>query len=724
MKRNDKKNNIAMIVVLTIVGAIIISIVALVLLTLLGNKFQINLELMLETFKGKYYWKLELVLVVLGLGYFGLKGINKMGKKTKDFTEGEDASLFTKKDIKKSVQFSLVKYVDLENQEDGVVVGAEKLRKNIDVILTREPQHTLVIGTTGSGKTTGFLDPTIQILAHTKTKPSLIISDPKGELYERHSKMFKEKGYKIYVLNLIKPYQSSKWNPFHIIITLLNKIAEIKEQIEEVSNAIDKDINNKELIEKENKLKIERQEIEDEIFDSMVDIIYSICPIDERSTDPSWQKGARDFILAVALGFIEDVQKGLMDATQITLFNLYYNISNYAKGNLSILKSYLENRDKYSHVTSKAGTVLNSIDSEKTLAGYLSDVMSYMQWLTDRGIQAMTSSNDFDFENFDENPRVLFIIFPDERVTRHNLVSMLITQCYKALVNKARENEINGEMEMAKLKRRVYLLLDEFGNLPKIENLGTIISVARSRQIFFNLIVQNLEQLTEKYGSNVSKIVKDNCPVKIFLGTDSIATMEEFIKLAGHMKGDSVSISSGNSGKGSTQTSVKEMNLINISDLKVLNNKDDFGNALVSAFGYPLFYSKFSPSWKVNEYELGCSLEGIEKNEELTDLNSLLFDISVFTEAKKESLDDFNDIRKTQEKYEKEMAYKKKKDKSPLDVLKKNIGKTKYEVFLKLSVKERIMYLEELKKETSNISLIIAIKNLLSEYLKEEKDER
>lgn len=722
MKSNKKKNNTLLIIILSLILIIAASAVLLVFLTLLGNGFKITYKLLLTTLKGPYYWKLLVVGFIALLGFLGAKLINRMGKKTKDFTEGEDASFFTKKEMKKSEQFNLTKYSCVNESEDGVLLGAKKHKRNIDLILTREPQHTLVVGTTGSGKTSGFLDPKIQVLAKTKTKPSLIITDPKGELYEKHSKMLKERGYKTYVLDLIEPYQSIRWNPFSLIISQLEKLEKIDQTIKDGKEEQSND-----------DLQIEKKVLEDDIYQNAVDLMYAVCPIEEKSKDPSWQKGARDFILAVVLAFIEDCEKGILDREKLTLFNVYHNISNYAKGNVSVLKRYLGNRGKFSHVPVKAATVLNSAESEKTLASYLTDVASYMQWLTDRGVQTLTSSNELDFHKFDEEPSALFIKIPDEKETRHVLVSLLITQCYKILVDKARKNEAN------RLKRRLYFLLDEFGNLPKFERLGPMISVARSRWIYFTFIVQNYEQLDNTYGSNVAKIAKDNCPVKIFLGTDSIPTMEEFIKLAGKRKGDSVSVSTGSGdGKGSTSTSVKEISLLTISDLKTLNNKDDFGNAVVSAFGYPVFISKYTPSWKVKYYILGREGEFV-RNKKLVDLTKNVFDIKDFVDVRDEMMKDLKVLR--QEKAgnkQKPVAVAKKEPKKAVEkpvlaepavvavdkesMLKSYLTDSELVVFKKMSKEEKKDFLSRLLSDNyTNIGLQMLIKELLKDY--EEVDE-
>ena len=77
--------------------------------------------------------------------------------------------------------------------------------------------HCLIIGTTGSGKTIRFVIPTMQFLARSALRPSLIVTDPKGELYFNQSKLYQERGYEVLTLNLREPLKrSSCWNPCHI----------------------------------------------------------------------------------------------------------------------------------------------------------------------------------------------------------------------------------------------------------------------------------------------------------------------------------------------------------------------------------------------------------------------------------------------------------------------------------------------------------------------------
>ena len=113
----------------------------------------------------------------------------------------------------------------------------------------------------------------------------------------------------------------------------------------------------------------------------------------------------------------------------------------------------------------------------------------------------------------DESPNALFVIVPDERFTRHRFVTLFLTQTYKELVEKANRNLRKKDTDTAILKRRAYFILDEFGNLPKMENIEGMVTVGRSRGIRYLFVLQSFSQLTAKYGKDIGDIIKTNCKV-------------------------------------------------------------------------------------------------------------------------------------------------------------------------------------------------------------------
>ena len=326
------------------------------------------------------------------------------------------------------------------------------------------------------------------------------------------------------------------------------------------------------------------------------------------------------------MAFCEDCIKGKMEEKQLLLFNVYHNITKYCSEDTTALKQYLlEGRDEFSKVRGLVNTVL--ITSDKTLTSYLSEVNSYMHQLSDDGIMSLTSENEIDIVNMDEEPNAVFIIVPDERFTRHRFVTLFITQMYKELVEKANLNLRRKQTETAILKRNTYFILDEFGNLPKFENIEGMVTVARSRGIRYLFVLQSFSQLTAKYGRDIGDIVKTNCNVKIFIGSDDPETRKEFSDLCGQKKVKNFSVNTNAENPASSNTGASNQPLITVGMLERLNG-DEKGDAIVSVRGYEPIWTKFTPSYKLKDVYFKEGKADISKREAvLFDKNDYVFDI-------------------------------------------------------------------------------------------------
>lgn len=121
-------------------------------------------------------------------------------------------------------------------------------------------------------------------------------------------------------------------------------------------------------------------------------------------------------------------------------------------------------------------------------------------------------------------------------------------------------------------------------------------------------MVQSYAQLNNVYGDTVADIVKSNCGIKMFIGSNDIATCEEFSKLCGNMSVATTSVSASThdtTGQVNYTSQIQDRPLIYPSELMKLNNKKDTGNAIIVTFGnYPL-KTKFTPSYKCPLYEMG-----------------------------------------------------------------------------------------------------------------------
>ena len=542
----------------------------------------------------------------------------------------EDTEWLTTKKLKKLKEFTVTTWEKMPEYDDEIVIGAEKKGKELEIVST-SALHALIVGTTGSGKTTGFVDQNIAILGKSRGKPSMIIADPKKELYEKHAKQLESEGYKISTLDLREPYSSARWNPMQVLIRRIRQVRELQNDMKEKDG---KYYACGEVFISHVDARTRVQELKDEIFENAMDLVYTLCPVQNKD-QPTWEEGARNLIFGLVLAFCEDCIAGKMDEKQLRLFNVYHNITKYCSEDTTALKQYLlEGREEFSKVRGLVNTVL--ITSDKTLTSYLSEVNSYMQQLADDGILSMTSENDNDIANMDESPNALFVIVPDERFTRHRFVTLFLTQTYKELVEKANTNLRKKETDTAILKRRAYFILDEFGNLPKMENIEGMVTVGRSRGIRYLFVLQSFSQLNAKYGKDIGDIIKTNCNIKIFIGSDDPDTRREFSELCGQKKVKNFSVNTSAENPASSNTGASNQPLITVGMLERLNG-DEKGDAIVSVRGYEPIWSRFTPSFELKDVYFAEGKADISKREaRLFDKGKYVFDILGGSQAEEE----------------------------------------------------------------------------------------
>ena len=591
--------------------------------------FKITPELLIA--KNTFLYGFELFAVFMVINIFNwYKGIGENPKKLMQVKDGnqneiytglEQAHFETQKEIE--TNFNTVSYDDLPNLDiEGIPIIAEEGKKDYKITFAK-PAHTLIIGTTGSGKTTTFINPTVQILANTKGKPSMLISDPKGELYALHAKSLIKRGYDVKVLDLRNPYCSIRWNPLEKPYEMYQEMLSLEDKVvvnEEEGYYVFEDKIYYDVNEKNAAVQVRKQAIFDEVYEDLNDICSVLCPVKSKN-EPIWESGAKNFILAITLAMLEDSEKPELGMTK-EKFNFYnvMKIATNTQNDCEDLIEYFAGRSPISKSVSLSKQVLDA--SDKTRGSYLSTIFDKLSLFSDMSICSLTSANEIDLGEIATKPTALFLQIPDEKETRHTLAGMVILQTYKALVAKA-----NTYPDLS-LPRSVYLLLDEFGNLPQIHKLEQMITVGRSRRIWLALVVQSYAQLAKVYDDKSADIIKSNCNIQIFIGTTDLKTIDEFSKKCGNYSiiQKNVSFSSSNSGVGSS-ISVKERPLIYPTELQQLNSAKDMGNAIVNIFGFPPVKSKFTPSFKTRHFVLEKTnqllLQGKYFNEEKVFYNML-----------------------------------------------------------------------------------------------------
>ena len=128
---------------------------------------------------------------------------------------------------------------------------------------------------------------------------------------------------------------------------------------------------------------------------------------------------------------------------------------------------------------------------------------------------------------YSDNPTIIYLVTPPNRTEYNSIVSLFLDQLFNA----------NYELALSagrKCVNRILHILDEFTNIPAIPHMDTKISICLGQNILYYLWIQNLEQLTDKYGENTAKTIKDNCSLQIYIKSTSEDTNSTFSKALGY----------------------------------------------------------------------------------------------------------------------------------------------------------------------------------------------
>ena len=432
--------------------------------------------------------------------------------------------------------------------------------------------HSLIIGATGSGKTQCVVFPMIKVLA--KAGESMVLTDPKGELYEQTSELLRAKGYNIIVLNFRDPQKGNAWNPMTLPYRLYQE------------GNMDKAV---------------------ELLDDLaLNILY-----DEKNTgDPFWEKSGADYFSGLALGLFEDATE---EQVNLNSMNLMSNLGEERFGgpNNNYIKEYFNMKDpaRPAYVNA-SGTVYAP---EETKGGVLSTFKQKVKLFSSRdNLSEMLSYSDFDMKDIGRKKTAVYMIVQDEKKTLHPLATIFIKQCYETLIDVAQE--AGGH-----LPYRTNFILDEFANMPPLKDVTTMVTAARSRHIRFNFIIQNFAQLTKVYGKEDAETIKGNCNI-LYLISSELQALEELSKMCGEVKS-----------KEKEKTSSTP--LVTVSDLQRMS----MGEVIWLRLRMMPFKTKLAYDWQMNNsgawgvnYKRAGYVEREKKEVQL-------FDIREFVKAKKKA---------------------------------------------------------------------------------------
>lgn len=497
-----------------------------------------------------------------------------------------------KREIKK--EFVTVPEKSIEKSEQsGALLACINHRFYIDP----KNNHTLAIGTTGSGKSQTHVMQQVRLMMSGLDKQSLIINDPKGEILENTASIAESNGYNVLILNLRETARSSRWNPLTFAI---NEYKYCKQNNLDMSKIT-------------------------EYLDTMIQTLTY-----NPKSDPIWPSSAKSLLKAVILYMIETgYENNCLD--KVNLPSAYQLFLEYGKEEMTVQDGVAMPKNKLDTLfkglpagsLAKAAYATTSFatgEMKSSICATLADNIEIFG--TDTGIVRLTTGNDIDLDALlnDERPFVIYMIVPDDRPTRHVLASMFINQCYLTMVEYIFKNRLQG------LKRRVNMVLDEFANMVRIPGMDNKITVSRSRNIGWYLYIQGLNQLDAKYEQE-AKTIRENCANWIYIYSGDPETNEFISKILGTRTVEYKTYSGKLSDELSENQSYKGKPLKSSTELSVLK----YGETIVKHHRmYPIM-SRFDFYYKLNIPMV--SIDDIPLDSRRCDISDWLFPFKYFDEA-------------------------------------------------------------------------------------------
>ena len=399
--------------------------------------------------------------------------------------------------------------------------------------------HSLIMGASGSGKTQAFMFPLIKILG--RHGESMIVTDPKGELYENCGALLKEKGYKIILLNFRDPKEGAAWNPFSYPYRIY------KEGNSDKANELLQDLASNILIDPNNK------------------------------AEPFWEQTASNFFTGLSLGLFDDAKE---EEININSINMMAEVGDDRIGASTYIKEYFKSKGELSPAYIAAASCINA--PNETRGGIMSTFRTKTRiFSSQEALSEMLSYSDFDIRDIGKEKTAVFLKVHDEKTTYHALATIFVKQAYEALIATAQT------FPNLKLPYRTNFILDEFANMPALKDVETMITASRSRNIRFSFVIQNFSQLNKVYGKDVAETIKGNCGNFVYLMSTELAALEEISKLLGDQKPPKAE-------KDKPAPPIRP--LFTVSDLQALKE----GEVIINRFRSMPFKTKLTYDWKID----------------------------------------------------------------------------------------------------------------------------
>ena len=360
---------------------------------------------------------------------------------------------------------------------------------------TARNKNVLVIGGSGSGKTRFFVKPNLMQCVSKDYPTSFVITDPKGSLIGEVGQLLVRCGYRVKVLNTINFSKSMRYNPFRYIHS------------------------------------------EKDILKLVNTLICNTKGEGEKSAEDFWIKSER-LLYSALIGYIW--YEAPDDEMNFTTLLEMINASEAREDDpefqspVDLMFERLEEKDPEHFAVRQYKKFL--LSAGKTRSSILISCGARLSPFDIKELRDLMETDEMELDTIGDRKTALFVIISDTDDTFNFVVSILYTQLFNLLCDKA-DNEYGGRLPV-----HVRCLLDEFANIGQIPKFEKLIATIRSREISASIILQSQSQLKAIYKDNADTIA-GNCDTTLFLGGKEKTTLKEMSEILGKETIDSFNTS-------------------------------------------------------------------------------------------------------------------------------------------------------------------------------------
>lgn len=444
-----------------------------------GDVIDKTLQGLLELNRMSFFPSLYLIDIIMGIGIAVLIKfiVYTKGKNAKKFRQGKEygsARWGNRKDIEP--------YMDDNFQNNILLTKTERLSMNGRPSNPKyaRNKNVLVIGGSGSGKTRFYVKPNLM-----QMHSSYCVTDPKGTIVLECGKMLEDNGYEIRILNTINFKKSMKYNPFSYIHS------------------------------------------EKDILKLVQTIIANTKGEGEKAGEDFWVKAEKLYYTAlIAYIYYEAPKEEKNFATLLDMIDaseVREDDENY-KNPIDRLFEALEKKEPRHFAVKQYKKY--KLAAGKTAKSILISCGARLAPFDIQELRDLMSEDELELDCIGDRKTALFVIISDTDDTFNFVVSIMYSQLFNLLCDKA--DDVYG----GRLPVHVRFLLDEFANIGLIPKFEKLIATIRSREISASIILQAQSQLKAIYKDNADTII-GNCDSTLFLGGKEKTTLKELSETLG-----------------------------------------------------------------------------------------------------------------------------------------------------------------------------------------------